>query len=165
MLTPGSLSTASANDMVEVLPGVNMTFFFAFNLSLMQKTIINPWQWQDTRGFVQAVEVAHGTHTLYCAGQTATDAQGAAIGGDMAVQLASALDNVATVLAQAGYDWAQVVRINYFTISITEFFQHYRTVAISRLDAHGCRAASTLVEVRALAHPSYQVEIEVTAVQ
>lgn len=131
----------------------------------MQKTIINPWQWQDTRGFVQAVEVAHGTHTLYCAGQTPTDAQGQAVATDMPGQLALALDNVETVLAQAGYEWAHVVRINYFTTSIAEFFQHYRAVVVGRLDAHGCRAASTLVEVRALAHPSYQVEIEVTAVK
>ena len=131
----------------------------------MQKTIINPWQWQDGRGFVQAVEVAHGSHTLYCAGQTATDAQGVAVAADMPTQLTLALDNVETVLTQAGYGWQHVVRIHYFTTSIAEFFQHYRTVVISRLDQHGCQAASTLAEVMALASPSYQVEIEVTAVK
>ncbi len=69
----------------------------------MQKTIFNPWQWQNGRGFDQAVEVAHGTHTLYCAGQTATDTQGVASQADMPAQLRSALDNVEAVLKEAGY--------------------------------------------------------------
>ena len=131
----------------------------------MHKTIINPWQWQHGRGFVQAVEVAHGTHTLYCAGQTATDAQGAAVAADMPAQLALALDSVEAVLTQAGYAWHNVVRINYFTTSIAEFLRHYRPVVVSRLNQHSCQAASTLVEVAALAQPGYQVEIEVTAVK
>ncbi len=58
-----------------------------------------------------------------------------------------------------------MVRINYFTTSIAEFFKHYKTVVVSYLDEQGCRAASTLVEVQALASPSYRVEIEVTAVR
>ena len=128
----------------------------------MQKNIINPWQWQEERGFVQAVEVAHASHTLYCAGQTATDAQGRASEADMPGQLALALNNVEAVLTQAGYGWPHVVRINYYTTSISAFFQHYRPV-VSWLTRHGCQAASTLVEVAALAQPSYLVEIEVTA--
>lgn len=131
----------------------------------MQKTIINPWQWQSGRGFEQAVEVAHGTHTLYCAGQTATDPQGVASQADMPAQLRSALDNVEAVLQKAGYTWPQVVRINYFTTSIAEFFLHFKAVVVNYLDEQGCRAASTLVEVSALASPSYLVEIEVTAVR
>jgi len=131
----------------------------------VEKILINPWQWQNTRGFAQAVEVAHGTSTLYCAGQTATDAKGVAVVGDMAAQLALTLDNVEAVLNQAGYGYPNVVRITYYTTSIQKFLQFYRPVVVRRLDQHGCQAASTLVEVTALASPDYQVEIEVTAVK
>ena len=37
----------------------------------MEKRIINPWQWQDQRSYVQAVEVKQAAGTLYCSGQAA----------------------------------------------------------------------------------------------
>jgi 2-iminobutanoate/2-iminopropanoate deaminase len=128
----------------------------------VQKTIINPWLWQQQLGYEQAVEVAHATHTLYCAGQTAIDAQGVPPETDMPAQLRAALSNVETVLAKAGYSWQHVVRINYYTTSIADFFQHYGEV-VAHLNQHQCRATSTLLEVKALAMPSLQVEIEITA--
>ncbi|MDO7874383.1 RidA family protein [Hymenobacter sp. ASUV-10] len=128
----------------------------------MQKTIINPWQWQDQLGYAQAVEISHASHTLYCAGQAAVDAHGAPLPADMPGQLQAALANVETVLTQAGYALRDVVRINYLTTSIADFFPHYGAV-VARLAQHGCQAASTLVEVQALAFPGLLVEIEVTA--
>ena len=128
----------------------------------MQKKLINPWQWQAPLGYEQAVEVAHGSHTLYCAGQAAIDAQGAPSQADMPSQLNAALNNIEAVLAQAGYAWHHVVRINYLTTSIADFFQHYGEV-LGRLAQHQCQAASTLLEVKALAFPSLRVEIEITA--
>ena len=82
----------------------------------------------------------------------------------MARQLNAALDNIEAVLTQAGYSLRDVVRINYLTTSIPSFFQHYGEV-IARLARHQCQAASTLVEVTALAMPTLVVEIEVTAVK
>ena len=127
-------------------------------------TVINPWRWQEPLGYVQAIEVAHGSHTLYCAGQAAIDANGAPAQTGMAGQLTSALDNVETVLKQAGYSLANIVRVNYLTTSIPDFFQHYGDV-VARLAKHHCQATSTLVEVSALAMPRLLVEIEVTAVK
>jgi len=66
------------------------------------------------------------------------------------------------VLAKAGYAWHHVVRINHLTTSMADFFQHYELV-LSRLAQRPYHAASTLVEVKALAMPSLQVEIEITA--
>jgi len=37
----------------------------------MEKQVINPWQWQDKRSYVQAVEVKQAEGTLYCSGQAA----------------------------------------------------------------------------------------------
>ena len=130
----------------------------------MQKSIINPWQWQNNLGYAQAVEVAHSTHTLYCAGQAAMDAEGKPNSADMSGQINSCFDNLETVLQQAGYSLGNVVRLNYYTTSINEFFTAYGQ-AIGRLGAVGCAPASTLVEVKALAFPELLVEIEATAVK
>ena len=130
----------------------------------MQKTLINPWQWQEALGYEQAVEVSHASHTLYCAGQAAMDEHGAPSAADMGGQLTLALDNIEAVLTKAGYAWHHVVRLNYLTTSMTDFFQHYGAV-VGRLAQHQFKAASTLVEVKALAMPSLLVEIEITAVK
>ncbi|MBD2753103.1 RidA family protein [Spirosoma validum] len=130
----------------------------------MQKSIINPWQWQNQLGYAQAVEVIQPTHTLYCAGQAAMDADGRPIAADMSGQIDACLDNLETVLQQAGYSLANVVRINFYTTSVPQFFAAYGQV-IGRLSAGGCVPASTLVEVNALAFPELMVEIEATAVK
>ncbi len=44
----------------------------------MERTIHNPWTWQEKYGFHQANEVTNPARTLYCSGQTAVDADGAA---------------------------------------------------------------------------------------
>ncbi|WP_420149666.1 RidA family protein [Spirosoma sp.] len=129
----------------------------------MQKSIINPWQWQNKLGYAQAVEVAHATHTLYCAGQAAMDAEGNPVRADMSSQITSCFDNLETVLQQAGYSLTDVIRLNYYTTSIPDFFAAYGQV-ISRLSAAGCTPSSTLVEIKALAFPGLMIEIEATAV-
>ncbi|CAN5171068.1 RidA family protein [soil metagenome] len=128
------------------------------------KTIINPWKWQDQLGYAQAVETAHSTHTLYCAGQAAMDAEGRPVTADMGGQISLSFDNLETVLKQAGYTLGNVVRLNFYTTSIEQFFAKYGQV-IGRLKAAGCTPASTLTEVKALAFPELMVEIEATAVK
>ncbi len=88
----------------------------------MQKTIINPWKWQDDRSYVQAVEVKNVTGTLYCAGQAAVLPDGTSSSGDMRQQLALAIENLETVIAQAGYEPSGIVRLTVYTTSSAEFF-------------------------------------------
>ncbi|GAB3933989.1 RidA family protein [Larkinella terrae] len=130
----------------------------------MQKSIINPWQWQNQLGYAQAVEVPHSTHTLYCAGQAAMTADGQPVSTDMAGQISVSFDNLETVLHQAGYSLSNVIRLNYYTTSIDAFFAAYGEV-MGRLGAAGCVPSSTLTEVKALAFPNLMVEIEATAVR
>jgi enamine deaminase RidA (YjgF/YER057c/UK114 family) len=74
---------------------------------------VNPWQWQDRFGFSQGVEVRGAERVLYCAGQTSVDADGAPLHpGDMSAQMNQALNNLETVLDQAGLKLANVVRLN-----------------------------------------------------
>lgn len=130
----------------------------------MKSTPINPWQWQDQLGYAQAVEIPFGSHTLYCAGQAAMDANGQPVETDMAGQIDLSLDNLETVLSQAGYSLKDVVRLNMYTTSVTQFFAAYGHV-VGRLKEANCLPAGTLAEVKSLAFPQLMVEFEATAVR
>ena len=130
----------------------------------MERRIVNPWTWQDQFGFVQAHEVSGAQRVLLCAGQTSMDAEGRpAHPGDMRAQVALALDNVETVLREAGLTLSDVVRLNYYTTDVDAFFGAY-DIVMQRLGAAACRPASTLLGVARLAFPELLVEIEATAV-
>jgi 2-iminobutanoate/2-iminopropanoate deaminase len=129
----------------------------------VERRAVNPWKWQEQFGFEQAVEVTRGDRVLYCAGQTSTDADGNPVPGDMAAQIAKALDNLEEVLALAGMTLGNVVRLNYYVTSIDEFFEAGMTLG-ARLAMADCHAAGTLLEVSRLAFPEYRVEVEATAV-
>jgi enamine deaminase RidA (YjgF/YER057c/UK114 family) len=129
----------------------------------MQTQVINPWTWQDPLGFVQAREVSGAQRVVYCAGQSAVDPDGNVLHeGDMRGQLMLSLDNVETVLAEAGLGLADVVRLNYYTTDIDAFFESYDAVT-SRLAEAGARVSSTVLGITRLAQPELLVEIEATA--
>ncbi len=131
----------------------------------MNKRVINPWTWQDQYGFVQANEVTDGKQVLYCAGQTAIDADGNAVhAGDMAAQLGRSLDNLETVLKASGYTLSDVVRLNFYTTDVDGLIANIGPAA-ERLGKANCRYASTLLGVARLAFPELLVEIEATAVK
>jgi len=128
----------------------------------IERRAINPWRWQDQFGFVQANEVTGVARMLICSGQTAMNAEGQPQHpGDMRAQVALALDNLETVLRQAGFEWANVVRLNYYTTDIDAYFGAKDIIA-SRIG--GIQVASTLMGVSRLAFPELLVEIEATAV-
>lgn len=126
-------------------------------------TPVNPWRWSEGFGYEQANLVVGADRTLFCAGQTSVDAEGAPMhAGDMAAQLDLALDNLASVLEAASMSLADVVRLNYFTTDLDAFYAAYGG-AVERLRAAGCRPAGTLIEVSRLALPGLMVELEATA--
>jgi enamine deaminase RidA (YjgF/YER057c/UK114 family) len=128
-----------------------------------ERRIVNPWQWQDGFGFVQANDVTGARRVVYCAGQASVDAEGRPVhSGDMGAQLQQALDNLKTVLAAAGLTLAQVVRLNYYTTDVDAFAAASADLN-QRLTEGGCRPASTLLGVARLAFPELLVEIEATA--
>jgi enamine deaminase RidA (YjgF/YER057c/UK114 family) len=129
----------------------------------MQRTAVNPWSWSIEFGFNQAELVEGAGRILVCSGQTATDADGRPRHpGDMAAQLAMALDNLEAVLAAAGMGLADVVRLQVYTTDVDRLLEHYRVV-VERLEAAGVRPASTLLGVARLAAPELLVELEATA--
>ena len=131
----------------------------------MDRTIINPWTWQDQYGFVQANEVSGATRTLICSGQTAIDSEGhAAHAGDMAAQLKLSLDNLETVLRHADFSLTDVVRLTIYTTDVDALLEVLATL-VGRLKEADCRASQTLLGVARLAFPELLVEIEATAMK
>ena len=121
----------------------------------MDRNAINPWAWQDQFGFAQANDLNGVKRVLVCSGQTSVDDEGNPVhAGDMAGQLNKALDNLETVLGQAGLGLTDVVRLNY-----------YVTDTLPRLGQPECRPATTLLGIAALFLPELMVEIEATAAQ
>jgi enamine deaminase RidA (YjgF/YER057c/UK114 family) len=82
---------------------------------------------------------------------------------DMRAQIVQAMDNLETVLKDAGFGLPDVVRLNYYTTDVDRFFEAYDALA-ARLAETGCRPAATLLGVARLALPELLVEIEATAV-
>jgi len=131
----------------------------------MERRIVNPWTWQDQFGYVQAIETSGAERVLHCAGQTSVDADGQPMHeADMSAQVMQALDNLQTVLHEAGFSLADVVRLNYYVTDVDAFFQAGEVYG-PRLAQAGCRAAGTLLGVSRLAYPELLVEIEATAAQ
>ena len=130
----------------------------------MERRAINPWAWQDQFGFSQSIEVSGQSRTLFCAGQTSVDSNGAPVHlGDMGSQLAQAMENLQTVLEQAGFKISDVVRLNVYTTDVDKTLESYGEL-VGRLSAAGCQPAMMLLGVSGLAFPELLVEIEATAV-
>ena len=131
----------------------------------MEQRKVNPWTWQDQFGFSQAIEVSGGQRVVYCAGQTSTDEDGKTVApGDMRAQTEKALDNVETVLREAGLGLENVVRLNYYVTDVDRYLREGGQVVGERLGPLGVQPASTLLGVSRLAFPDLLIEIEATAV-
>jgi enamine deaminase RidA (YjgF/YER057c/UK114 family) len=127
--------------------------------------VINPWAWQDRLGFVQAQEVVGAERTLYCAGQTSVDENGQPLhDGDMEKQALQALDNLETVVREAGFELSDIARLNVYVTDVDAYRGAAPAVG-ARLASAGVRQAATLLGVARLALPELMVEIEATAVR
>ncbi len=132
--------------------------------NMSETKAINPWKWQDQFGFSQAIEVRGGQRVVYCSGQTSVDASGTPMHvGDMAKQVSQALNNLETVLKEAGLTLGNVVQLKYYTTDIAAFLNAGPAFG-SRLAAAGCKPSSTLLGVAGLFHPDIMIEIEATAI-
>ena len=123
---------------------------------------INPsgLPWPDGP-FCQAVG-AEGNRWLFVSGQVSVNERGEVVGrGDVRVQAGQALENLKKVLAAEGATLSQVAKV---TVYLTDM-AHRQAVAEVRTSHFGKDLpASTLVEVKALAHPDFLIEIEAIAV-
>jgi enamine deaminase RidA (YjgF/YER057c/UK114 family) len=128
----------------------------------MDKTQINPWTWQDRRGFSQAWKVEGGQTVIFISGQVSVSDDGQlAHEGDFAAQTRLVFENLRTVLNQAGATLDQVVRLGVFLTDMARMPQYG---AIKAEFFKGPQPASTAVGVTSLAMFGLMIEVEATAV-
>lgn len=133
--------------------------------SSLERRIINPWTWQDGRGFVQSNEITGAKRTLYTAGIVSVDADGKLLHPqDMEKQMATVMDNMETLLNQAGFELSDVVRFTYYTTSVKDFTVAAQSFLVDRLTKANCRPATTLIGITELFHPDCVIEIEAVVV-
>jgi 2-iminobutanoate/2-iminopropanoate deaminase len=129
----------------------------------MEKRVFNPWKWQDDRHYVQAVEVTQVQGTLYCAGQAAVLPDGTSSTADIKTQLLIAIGNLEKVIAEAGYELKNIVRLNVYTTSHQEFFTCFDTFG-AWIAKNEIKQAGTFFEVKEL-YETLKVELEATVVK
>jgi len=130
----------------------------------MIKTVINPWEWQDQLSYVQAVEVKNIEGTLYCSGQAAVHPDGTSSNADMRTQLALAIQNLETVVSEAGYDCSNIVRLTIYSTSSDEFINKCFDLFKDFVAKHGMKQTATVVQVVAL-NETLNIELEATVVK
>ncbi|MEV7784589.1 RidA family protein [Streptomyces sp. NPDC088106] len=130
----------------------------------MERNAVNPVSWSVGMGFNQGEVVSGHSRTLYISGQTAMSKEGRPEhDGDMAAQLALAVDNTEAVLAEAGMTLSDLVRLNVYTTDVDLLFRNYGVLA-GRLGAAGVAPVTTMLGVTRLAIPGQMIELEGTAV-
>jgi 2-iminobutanoate/2-iminopropanoate deaminase len=127
----------------------------------MEITHLNPSTLFSNPAFSQGVLVRGAGNTLYVGGQNGTDASGGIVPGGLGPQTEQALTNVLAVLAEAGADQSNVVRLAVYLVEGQSFEEGFAASA-SVWGAHP--TAITGFTVAGLARPDALVEIEAIAV-
>ncbi|MBP2473014.1 enamine deaminase RidA (YjgF/YER057c/UK114 family) [Crossiella equi] len=127
-------------------------------------TRINPPELPRPSGFSHAV-VTTGARTVHLAGQTALDASGKIIDGDVVAQFDQALSNLLTALAAAGGTPADLATLTVFLVDVEDYKANaarigevWRTRVGKHYPAMAAIGISRLWDVEAL------VEVQGTAV-
>jgi reactive intermediate/imine deaminase len=114
--------------------------------------------WEPIVGYSRLVRAGD---MVAVSGTTATDERGMIVGaGQMYVQARQALANIQAALDRAGLAMHQVIRTRMFVTDMNRFAEVARAHKEFFADSP---PASTVVEVRRLAHPDMMIEIEADA--
>jgi enamine deaminase RidA (YjgF/YER057c/UK114 family) len=125
--------------------------------------ILQPAGWPPPRGYSNGV-AARGRQ-VFVAGMVGWDEQGRFPSDDFAAQARQALENIVTVLAQAGAKPEHIVRMTWYVTSKREYLDSGKALGAAYREVIGRHfPVMTAVEVSALMEDEAKVEIEVTAV-
>ncbi|MBF6331130.1 RidA family protein [Nocardia transvalensis] len=125
--------------------------------------VLQPPGWPRPRGYANGV-AARG-EMVFVAGMVGWDAEGRFPHGDLTGQVRLALSNIVAVLAEAGAEPADIVRMTWYVTDAEEYLASSREIGEAFRDLIGCyHAAMTVVEVSRLVEKPAKVEIEATAV-
>lgn len=126
---------------------------------------INPPSLYDSTAFgFSHAAVQDGGRVLHLAGQVAWNAECVVIGvGDLAAQVAQALENLKAVLAHSGLAPSDVLRLRTYIVDNDLQKLGVVVAAINRFYGGETPAPNTVVGVQSLALPEFLVEIEAVA--
>jgi enamine deaminase RidA (YjgF/YER057c/UK114 family) len=127
------------------------------------KTVLQPEAWPRPRGSANGVS-AQGRQ-VFVAGLMGWNAAAEFDSDDLVDQVRQALENVKTVLAEAGATPEHMVRMTWYVTDRADYLARNREIGAAYRDVMGhYDVAMSAVEVRALMEARAKVEIEVTAV-
>jgi len=130
----------------------------------MSFTFINPEALGAPRGYSNGV-LTGGGRLLFVAGQVAWDKEQQIVSDDLVAQFDRALENLITVVAEAGGKPEQVARLIIYVTDKDEYKQRMKEIGEryrARMGKHF--PSMVLVEVASLLEDRAQIEIEATAV-
>jgi enamine deaminase RidA (YjgF/YER057c/UK114 family) len=126
--------------------------------------IRNPETLPPAQGFSHAV-IAQAGRTVYLAGQTAQQTDGAVVGATLAEQFEVAAGNVVKALEAAGAHPQDLVSMQIFVTDITEYRRLSKEIGEAYRRHFGRHfPAMALLEVRRLFDPAAKVELMCIAV-
>lgn len=128
----------------------------------MHSRKLNPWTYPE--GMDQGVMISDFSRLIFVSGQCAVAADGRSLHpGDMMRQVQAALDNVETVLGEAGLSLANIVRMNTYVTDVAAFLELAAEPMSERLAEHNVSPPGVLAGVVELGRKDLLVEIEVFA--
>jgi enamine deaminase RidA (YjgF/YER057c/UK114 family) len=125
---------------------------------------VNPPSLAAPSGFAHAV-IATGGRTVFLAGQTALDADGAIVSGTIVEQFEQALANLLTALAAAGGQPTDLASLTVYAVDLADYRAHGREIgAVWRRLAGRDYPAMAAIGVSRLWDPAALVEVQGYAV-
>ena len=141
-----------------------LLIFSCMSVTAQLKQHLNPDGVNKPKTYSQVVKVNGGT-MIFTSGIVADDVNGNIIGkGDLKAQVKQAFENLKIVLAAAGAEFKDVVKMTYYVVNYKpEQIPMIREVRANYLPTEN-PPASTLVGVQSLFNADVLIEIEAVAV-
>jgi len=115
----------------------------------------------DPSGYVHGIVVPPGLRTVHIAGQLGAGPDRVIASDDLAIQFATALDNVLSIVREAGGGPHSVGSLTAYVIDFDEYRAARTSLAVLWRPRFGARnVAMTIVAVKALIDPRAKVEIQ-----
>ena len=127
------------------------------------KRFLSPKTLPPPFGYSHVVDAPAG-RVIYISGQVPLDRAGGLVGeGDIESQARQVFENLSAALEAAGASWADVVKLNYFVVDVTQIGA-VRSVR-DRYVNTAQPPASTLVEISRLFRDDVLIEVDAVAVR
>lgn len=129
----------------------------------MTHRILHPEGWPRPRGYSNGI-IATGRQ-VHLAGQIGWNATGELVAGGLVAQARQALQNIVTLLAEAGAGPAHLVRLTWYVTDRAHYLAEGKALGEVYREVIGRHyPAMSAVEVSGLMEPGAVIEIEATAV-